>query len=374
MVGYIRHFCITLLIVSCIGCTDLDSKVSTIFNQDQQEKKDIHITLILPLTGPKKDIGKNLIDAALMALSDFKKSNVHVTTIDSNNTENNIIAKLDKIKTDLIIGPVYSNDTKKLIPYAKQKEICMVTFSNDESILSNGCTLLLGVMPEQSVLRIVDFTKNEGYNQIFAILPQDKYGETISKHIQETGVEVIKYYEPGYDLTQTELEEVSNIIKSKTAPGSKIAILIPDNREAEQIANFLSLNNSTGQFKFIGGGLWEDDSIYSNTSLNGSWFSAPPKHLRIKFDEQFKIKYGYKPQKIATLGYDAICLTTTLLENTASNQISINLFTKNEGFKGITSSFKFASNGKNIRNLSIYEIKGGKAYEIEPANDVFNDN
>lgn len=368
MIKKFHSLYIILILLFCVSCIQEDS-LFTRSNQKSAPLKQVKITLILPLTGQNANTGKNLLDASLMALSDLKIPNIQVSTIDSAHPHEQIIAKLDKLQTDFIIGPVYAHDVKGLIPYAKEKGLCMLTFSNDVSISSNGCTLLLGVMPEQSVEKIIKYTKSKGYNHIFAVLPNNKYGDAIAKHIKEPETTIAGFYDSNDDsIAKTDIEKAIKTIKSKTSDHTTTAILLPDNREAANIAYQLS-SKSLNKYKFIGGGLWEDESIYP--SLNNGWFAAPSKRLRLEFENHFRSKYGYKPQKIATLGYDAICLAAALLANNATNKIALDLFTKNEGFKGLTSSFKFMPNGVNLRSLSIYEIKDGHATEIEAANDLF---
>src|SRR5690606_5155189 len=93
-------------------------------------------------------------------------------------------AKLQDEPIDLILGPVFSRDSKAIQPLAAASDINMISFSNDSSLLEHDKLFLLGNMPEQSITHALDYAMRNGYDNVYAIIPRTKYGDIALSALQ----------------------------------------------------------------------------------------------------------------------------------------------------------------------------------------------
>lgn len=320
------------------------------------------VALLVPLSGKDIKVGKNIFDATQQAVFDLKFSNLHIIPIDTTNSTDAIIAHLQAQRPDIIIGPVFARDVNRLYPYARKNGLCMIAFSNDQSLAGQDCLMLLGIMPSTNVNRVIDHARAHNFVDIRALLPKNRYGETIEQSL--SGVKTQFYQADGDILTKSE------ITSSVASPSVNTALLIPEG--GTNLANIAAeLGDNSKMVKLLGSGLWEEDKTFKNPAFNGAWYASLPGKNREVFERKFAKSFGYKPLKIATLGYDAVALLSALTSQTTPNKFNKNALLDPAGFIGVAGAFRFRNDGSNERLLSVYEITEGKAIEISPAADHF---
>lgn len=333
------------------------------FNSSSTKKG---IALVVPMSGLNESLGKNIIDAANLAVADVASTGLQIQLFDSQLPFAELATKIEEMDPAIIIGPIFGNQAYDLAEKLNNKDLCMITFSNDAEIVkTDSCIFLLGVMPEQSIKDILEYAIKQDLKINNALIPNNKYGALIKSHIDKKNINIISYDPSKSMANQPRVGE--NIAKLNASAGSGEAILIPEGRFLKIIAADYNLNN----YKIISGGLWEDENLYSLPIANKAWFSTLPFELRQQFDNNFQIQFGYKPTKIASLAYDAVTLVNYIYKTSGESVITRDSLTSRKGFKGINGTFRFTKNGINERNFSIYEINSGTKNTIKPANTAF---
>lgn len=379
-----------LALTSCSGNILDQNQVSPQQEQEKAEegpRKRLEVALLLPLSGDHADVGNNMLNATSLAFKELKAKNFNITPIDTTSEvihSESVLEILGAKKYDIILGPILSHHTKVIYSYAYKHHIPLISFSNDISLLNNEGLFLIGVMPDQVVNHVVNYSALNGYENIFALLPDNRYGLLIENVIKAHGAEGkyqvidIAKYMHSQDRSISSAENALTIIKAaliKQAAAQQnkennFALLIPEGGEfTKNITKDLhkwGLENKI-KFKFLGSNQWDNELLIVEKHLNGSWIANSPNiHLK-KFEQRFYDTYGEKPYKISSLAYDAAALVTVLAN---SDNIQTALLDEN-GFLGASGIFRFRSNGSNERMLSIFEIQNGKLIEINPAKTSF---
>jgi branched-chain amino acid transport system substrate-binding protein len=327
----------------------------------------VNIALVVPLSGENIITGQNFVHSTAMALRDLNNPLIKLMTFDSNLPAHELASKIEMSNPAVILGPIYSEETQKLAAALTNKELCILSFSNNSNSLNHkNCILLLGIMPEQSLLKIIDYSKNKGFKTVNILLPQNKYGQFVNGYLTKNNLKNIAFYETNSPIKE-QLTSNKGLQDLTKQPRENTAILLPDSRALAELSDTKTNNN----LKLIGGSLWEDKNTYSLGYLEKSWFASLPMESRARFESRFMDTYGYKPLKIASLGYDAITLIATILNNNASVPIKKNELLNRNGFNGITGLFRFLPDGTNERSFSVYEISNKQAVILDPAPEYF---
>ena len=125
---------------------------------------EIKVGLLLPLSGPAEAIGRDMLDAAQMALFDVGDNKLVLLPRDTAGTPAGArLAAQEVIQegAEVILGPLLAADVAAVSPIAAQANIRVLAFSNDASVATDG-TFLLGFRPEEQVRRVVAYALNSG--------------------------------------------------------------------------------------------------------------------------------------------------------------------------------------------------------------------
>ena len=125
---------------------------------------EIKVGLLLPLSGPAEAIGRDMLDAAQMALFDVGDNKLVLLPRDTAGTAGGArLAAQEVIRegAEVILGPLLAADVAAVSPIAAQANIRVLAFSNDASVATDG-TFLLGFRPEEQVRRVVAYALDSG--------------------------------------------------------------------------------------------------------------------------------------------------------------------------------------------------------------------
>jgi ABC-type branched-subunit amino acid transport system substrate-binding protein len=130
----------------------------------EQLPPEVRVGLLLPLSGPAEQLGRDMLDAAQMALFDVGENDLVLLPRDTGGTPEGArraaAAVIDQ-GAEVILGPLFGPAVAAVSPLAAQADIRVLAFSNDASVASDG-TFLLGFRPEEQVRRVVDYALRSG--------------------------------------------------------------------------------------------------------------------------------------------------------------------------------------------------------------------
>lgn len=170
-------------IVSISACSQTDKSSERTNIADQ---KGIDVAIVLPLSGPEAALGKEYAQMIKLGLSDGAKTKIRVTTYDSSNPET-LSKSLDKILEDgidIIIGPVYSEETKAVAEKVKGKGTIVISLSNNP-VLADKQTYVFGHAPMRQLEQITNYFLEKKHQNYITLLPAGRYSNTISKILKD---------------------------------------------------------------------------------------------------------------------------------------------------------------------------------------------
>lgn len=368
------------------------------------------IAILLPLSGPEQATGRSLLDAALLALFDVGGERITLLPQDTQGTADGAraaAAQALQMGAQLILGPVFSAEVSAVADSARARDVSVVAFSTDASVAGNG-VYLLAFMPQQQVERVVGYAISRGLRQFAALAPQTPYGVTVVESLRSVSerfggtvartefytadaqelmdpVRRLADYQSRHDRLLSRRRQLEALPDDATArrdlaalagldtfgPAPFQAVLLPEGgAELRQVAPLLPFFDvDPAQVKFLGTGLWDDPNLGQEPALVGGWFAAPPPDNLAAFSERFNGVFGYRPQRIATLAYDAVALAAALARS--GPEFSREALTTPSGFAGTDGIFRFLPSGIADRGLAVLEVQAKGDKVIDPAPTTF---
>ncbi len=272
----------------------------------------------------------------------------------------------------LILGPLLAAEVEAAKPVAAGAQIPMIAFSNTFSLAGSGAWLL-GFDPRQEVERVVVYAHAHGRNSFAALAPSSPYGDIAVTALREAAqlagasVGQIARYDPAVTNVASTVQGFAS------ASGGADAILIPEGgAKLRAIAPQLAFYGvDPDKVKFLGTGLWADQSLGTEPSLEGGWYAAPAPEARVDFETRFKALYQQTPPFLATLGYDAMALAGVLAKAKPGGDFSIDALTNPNGFAGLNGIFRLRTDGIAERGLAVLEAHRGGSTVADPAPQSF---
>ncbi|MEK6746494.1 MAG: penicillin-binding protein activator [Pseudomonadota bacterium] len=347
----------------------------------------IKIALLVPLSGESASVGNAMVDAATLALydsyltvpSDQIRAQLTVIPKDTgvNVTETKkATEKAIEQGATFVIGPLFSQSVTAIKPLLQEKNIPMLSFSNNKAVASAN-TYTFGFLPEQQVERIAEYAYLNKLQRVALLAPNDPYGEKVRDTLSES------YTKKGGMLTSAELyapsmanidAAVSRIVGAyNNAPEERRfqAIFIADGgAQMHNIIKSLRKSNINLQkIKLLGAGIWDDKEFSKIPELHGAWFPSSPPELYEVFAKRFTTTYGYKPIRLAALAYDAVSIMAKIAMS--GRGINAEDLTDSKGFNTPAGGLvRINTTGISDRKLAIMEITpdGFKVVDYAPRN------
>jgi hypothetical protein len=218
------------------------------------------------------------------------------------------------------------------------------------------------------------------------LAPANDYGNTIMSayNAVASGAGISTADNVRYPPAQTDLSQLvaqfAHYDSRKDDPNAGMpfdAVLLPAGGEkARAIGGLLNYYNlPASQVRRIGTGLLDDTALATEPSLDGAWFAASAPELRAGFEKRYAQLYGTRPQRLATLAYDATALAAVIARN-SFYQTGVAGFdragiTNPNGFAGIDGVFRFRPDGLIERGLAVMEYHDAQIRVLDPAPTTF---
>ncbi len=358
---------------------------------------DRKIALLLPLSGPQARLGRELLDAAQIALFDLAGEDLSIFPFDTNGTpEGAAAAAMEAVHAGvkLILGPLLAGSVKAVRPVASRAGISVVAFSNSRAVAGDG-VYILGFVPRQQVEAMVEYAVSEGIYRYAALAPNNAYGRAVVAAMKEVAefheavVVRVQYYDPlATDFTapakaisdyerrhkalleqRAELEaredEVSKQVLKRLEKLDTLgevdydAVLLPGSgQQLKAISSLLSFYDvDQPAVRLLGLANWaQTANIESEPSLSRGWYAAPPAAERKSFFERYRKIYGRPPAAIASLAYDATALAVVLSQSHKRDHFAPSRLVQPYGFLGVDGLFRLRGEGVAERVFEIREV------------------
>lgn len=368
------------------------------------------VGLLVPLTGRAAKVGKEIMNAAQLALFDFAGPRYELLPYDTKSTAEGAIEAVRYAISDgvsIIIGPLLSKSAQAISPFLQAANVNALAFTNDFAAASSN-VFVLGVRPEEEVERIINFAAIQGSTRFALLAPADEYGIRIRSAFEKAvrdnavGLSKIIQFSGSDDLAQTirsmadyderrkELLQQRNQLKGKTDKLSMKALkrlglletigdtdfdallVAAGGKSLQSIAAHLPYYDvDPKKVRILGTSLWNANWVHAEPALLGGWFASTSVKNRSEFVAQFKSVYNHAPNRLATLAYDAVALSAVLADENGDADYSRETLTDPAGFLGRDGIFRLHPWGLAERGLSIMQVQQKGFSEISPAPTSF---
>jgi branched-chain amino acid transport system substrate-binding protein len=358
------------------------------------------IAILVPLTGPRANIGQVLVQAAQLALQDPGSPRLDV--LDTTGTPQGAataaqtaIANRDAI----ILGPLSSTETGAVTPIAQRANIPVLAFTNDGSKSRPGIWVL-GITPAQQVRRLVAVAQDQGKTRFAALLPGGDFGQALGSALSQavtgaglppptismhgggmasitSGTRRVTDYADRRGPIDAKIKaarelgtpegrrEAQDLSKSAIPPAPFDALLLADTGESlQEIVSLLPYYDvDVGSVQIMGPALWASHSSGSGVFPN-AWYAAPDASARASFVQDFTAKNGDAPPGVADLAYDGAQVARQVASQRGGIQTALE---QPNGFIGSDGWFALLPDGHVQRGLAVFRVRGGGTEVVDPA-------
>ena len=342
--------------------------------------------VLLPLTGPYRQLGADLRNAVDMAVISLARPQFEVIFIDTANDARAAASEAVAAGANVIIGPLFSNQTAEVAPLAAEYNIPILSFSNNSSISAPG-VWILGQQPEQELDAVLSYglaslTAIEGIPRqdirVAVVTSDTAYGHKLRdfslSRLQETGVTQVSrlllddsILDDEARLRQT-IRQFTRWTKENPDPIYDMVILAGDADFTLRVAPVLVWHDlDPKQVRFIGPSQWSRPDIISEPSLQGGLYATVPRDRRLRFQAAWQKYFGKTANELAPLGFDAVAVASLLQPETEAEDILL----RPTGFAGFSGVFRLYPDGSNRRQFEVRIINTGKSTVVRPADNSF---
>ncbi|MGY6551856.1 MAG: penicillin-binding protein activator [Erythrobacter sp.] len=329
------------------------------------------IALLLPMTGETGSVGQAIANATTMALLDTNANNLRITTYDTAKGAGAAARQAVGDGNKLILGPLLASSVPAVVAATRNSNIPAISFSNDTSV-AGANVLVMGHIPEQSIRRTVQFARARGSRNFAALVPQGDYGQrslsALENALREFGGTLVT--RQSYARSNTSVVGAASRLG---ASGGFDTVLVADGARLAMMAAGELQRSSDARMQILGTDLWTGDStLASSRAMDGALFAAVSDQRFRRFAESYEARFGSKPVRVATLGYDAVLLTLRIARDWRVGRD----FPRGDlydagGFLGVDGAFRFGRSGVVERALEVREVRGGQIIEVDAAPQGF---
>ncbi len=330
------------------------------------------VALLVPMSGDTAAVGQALANATTMALLDTNANNLRITTYDTGRGAGEAARQAITDGNKLILGPLLASDVAAVQAQARPAKVPAISFSNDTQAASAD-VFLMGHVPEQSIRRSVEYARGRGSNAFAALLPEGDYGQrsfsALQNALREYGGSLIG--NESYSRGNTSIVSAAQRLRTR---GGYDTVLIADGaRLAMQGATELKRSGGQGT-RILGTELWSGEASLARAgAVDGALFSSVSDSRFKRFADSYEARFGNKPFRISTLGYDAVLLTLRVARDwKVGTNFPVNELYDRGGFLGVDGPFRFGRDGIAERALEVRQVTGGGITQVDPAPATFD--
>ena len=363
------------------------------FSTKASEK--IQIGLMVPLTGPNKDLGQSIIKAVRLAVKDINNNLIEVIPKDTGSKANRALKSAFELKqmgVKVVIGPIFYES----ITYLDEiKDITFLSLTNKTLDLPKN-VISAGINSTSQMNTIKKFLETNNINKTIFLTPIQDYEFEVKKGIKDSRIKIFKNFEYSTEPTKLtkQIEEITNYrirkqnledeilrLKKSNQPNKEKKIKKLEQRytlgglnfDAVVIADFdeslksvttslLYTDVSPKNKYFITLNQWFNKSLLNEVDIQPLYFPSINKNNFENYRDKFFKEFNENPSHLALLSYDLVGLVYYLSLKTNLSNLN-KVFKNKNSFKGKIGIFDIKNNKINHR-LNFYKIEDKKIIEI----------
>jgi len=380
-------------IIKIILCISLNLSLSVLTTAYAAEK--IKIGLLIPMTGPNKDLGQSIIKATRLAVKDIDSNLIEIIPKDTATKPNQTLKSAFELKemgVRVVIGPIFFESIAYL---DEMKDMTFLSLTNKTLDLPKN-VISAGINSTSQLNTIKKFLQMNSIQRTIFLIPMQDYEFEVKRGIKNSKIKIFKNYvyntEPtkltsqieeitNYKIRKQNLEDEINRVKKSISSNKekKIkqlekrytlgglnfdAVVIADFEESlKSVSSSLLYTDVSPKNKyFITLNQWFDSSLLNEVDMQPLYYPSINKNNFDNYKQKFFKEFNEYPSHLSLLSYDLVGLVYYLsLKTNLSNFNKV--FKKKNSFKGKIGIFDIKNNKINHR-LNFYKIEDKKLIEI----------
>lgn len=351
--------------------TDPEARPPGIADPSTARATQLRVGLLLPLSGAYAATGRELFQAAEMALFEADAAEVELLPRDTASDADTARAAFLELAADgvsLVIGPLFAWTTEAVVPEAGRRGIPILALSNDVSVAGRDAWML-GVHPGGEVRRIIRHVLATSNQRVGLIAPETGYGNAVVKAYQrevapQNRSGVIRYGEDSEPsaVVQQFVDSAQGVVDRA---GDAILIAARGNALRAMAAELAYRNVAPDRVRYLGLSSWRTSDLQGEPALVGGRFADLPEDSFRQFAVRFQRLYGTPPSRTAALAYDAAAVAA-ILATVGPDRRPATLLAP-QGYRGLLGAFRLLPDGTVERSFGVYEVTRGGYSLLEPA-------
>jgi len=355
----------------------------------------LKIGILVPMTGPNKNLGQSIIKAVRLAIKDIDSDLIEVIPKDTTSAPNKTLQSANELKemgVRIVIGPIFYEN---LIYLDEVNDLTFLSLTNKTLDLPKN-VISAGINSTSQLKTIKKFIKEININKTIFLTPMQDYEFEIKKGIKNSKIKIFKNYDYSTEPTKLtkQIEEITNyrirkqnlkdeILRIKNSDESnkenKIkklekkytlgdlnfdAVIIADfDKSLKSVTTSLLYTDVSPKKKyFITLNQWFDESLLNEINIQPLYYPSINKNNFENYKEKFFREFNEYPSHLSLLSYDLVGLIYYLsLKNNFSN--TNKLFKVKNSFKGKMGIFDIKNN-KIYHRLNFYKVEDKKLTKI----------
>ena len=373
----------------------LSLNYSLLFLQSVKSEEKLQIGLLVPMSGPNKNIGLSIIKAVQLAVKDIDNSIIEIIPKDTATKPNQTLKSAFELKemgVKVVIGPIYH---KSLTYLSEIKDLTFLSLTNKTLDLPKN-VIAAGINSTSQLNTIKKFLEKNDIERTIFLTPMHSYEFEVQKGIKDSNIKIYKDYlydtEPtkltnqiekitNYKIRKQNLEdEIYRVRNSNELNKDKIikrlekrytlgglnfdAVVIADFDESlKSVSTSLLYTDVSPKKKFfITLNQWFDESLLNETDIQPIYYPSINKGNFDNYKKKYFNEFNENPTHLSLLSYDLVGLVYYL--SLKKDILKLNkLFKKKNSFKGKIGIFDIKNNKINHR-LNFYKIDNKNLIEI----------
>ncbi|MET0154538.1 MAG: penicillin-binding protein activator [Rickettsiales bacterium] len=329
-----------------------------------------NVALILPLSGDYAMLGRQMLQAAQLALFNLKDPAVNIMPYDDKSdpvTGAQAFREAQKHDVDAVLGPLFRPVADAVSDAARGSGVPIVSFSNDTGVTAKGA-YAFGMLPQTQYERMANFALSQRIRDFSLLAPNNAYGGAAlgatRRALQgrpDVAFSRIELYRDDQYVTP---EALRDHIEAALAPLLKgnaaySALILPETspRLLEIVRIARELPDFSQKVQIVGDAAWtQNPEIMHAPQLADAWIAMPPQDRQLLFERRFTGAYRQPPGKLASLAYDGVNMLSAIAHRNGGKIIRDADLQRREGFDGILGSYRFSPDRAVRRDMAVYRI------------------
>ncbi|RMH68577.1 MAG: outer membrane protein assembly factor BamD [Gemmatimonadetes bacterium] len=341
--------------------------------------KALSIGLICPLTGRYAVYGQAVQAGIKLAIKKFEsREGIQINLVTRDSQADPIVALqavnqlIEAEEVVAILGPVMSDPTVVVAGVAQGHHIPLITpTATDRDISSIGSYIFrLNATTATQGVEMADYAVNElGYRKFGLLYSTNPGAIQLARSFENRVLQYGGFIVSDQQFVEgtTDFREQMEALKAAEPE----AIYIPATpAEAVLIAPQLAYHHIDAQI--LGSEGWGDESVirlgerYVNHAIfTAQFYSSTDSPVGTQFQSTFQYEYGYKPDRTAALGYDAVNLILSCVAQGNTTPTAIQqCLARTRDYEGASGKITFLESGDAKRDVVLLTIIDGNFVEV----------